>query len=274
MNKSACIIILILIPLFGFTKENLCIENDTIKLVYPVDIEVPFTRDDFFTFIWSDKIFQYAPFEFKLVPLYDGQSPEDALNYNTPIFLLTDITDYYINYPWNAPDLEEGNYVWQVSSEISNLDPGYAVLSINPGAMHQTIPRYTNKYTELKEKLDGGYQIAFDKRLRIQYNELYNVDSLQCLRFVIRNKMREILVVTDQEGKIDTTEYLVPSVSIRRKVNYLEINLETCAGIELNNFYTLEVWNEKGERYYLRFCPKSSYPFHIADETEMLYNNR
>jgi hypothetical protein len=273
MNKTACIIILILMPLFGFTKENLSIKNETIQLVYPVDMEVPFTRDDFFTFIWSDKISEYAPFEFKLVPLYDGQSPKDALAYNTPIFVLTKITDYYINYPWNAPGLEEGNYVWQISSEKSKIDPGYAIFSINPEAQIGTISRYTNKYTELKEKLDGGYQIAYDKRLRIQYNELYEVDNQQCLRFIIRNKLRENLVVTDKDGKIDTTKYLVPPVSIRRKVNYLEINLETCAGIELDYFYTLEVWNEKGERYYLRFCPKGSYPFYEG-ETGMLYNNQ
>ncbi len=260
MNKIFAFI-MIFLPVFAFGQK--------VKMwaIYPLEkYPVSFTREEPFPFIWSDTTGQYAPYVFSLYEILKGQTPEDAIKYNKPIYSQTDVQLYYLNYPWNAPSLSSGDYVFQVvaqkDKDIRAL--GRLKISIDSVPLHPSLTlKYYNYYVPLKEAYDGSYQMAYDKRLYIHYQEFYKPAQRQGLRFIIRNMNREILVETDEAGVV--LNNYAPSIPIRYRDNYVVINLETCPGIFYktsvpNAYYTLEVWNEKREYFFLRFACDPSKP--------------
>ena len=204
-------------------------------------------------FAWSDTLSAYDSYTFKIFSLNQGQSISDALNQNRPIYTQSHIEPDYFVYPWNAPKLQRGNYVVALYSSTliasDVVEIGYAVdLPIPP---HILIPLAENYYATLKESLDGGYQIAYDKILLFHYTRLYSDASSQLL-FRITDMYGNILVETDSLGNIPSM-YVVQSVPLPHRENYISVNLTSCPGIEMRAFYLLTVWNEKKEHYFLRF---------------------
>jgi hypothetical protein len=115
-----------------------------------------------------------------------------------------------------------------------------------------------NKYALLQETLDGSVHIAYDKNLWIKYNENYEVGPSQKLRYVIYDALRRVIVKTDENGIPNIPS--APSVSIKYGENHLRLSLSGCPGIVMWQYYYLEVWNEKGRRWYLRFYCEHSIP--------------
>lgn len=107
---------------------------------------------------------------------------------------------------------------------------------------------YDNIWMYLKETLDGSYQTAYDHLLRIHYEEPYSVNASQKLRYKVYDKRRNIVIGTDDNGNIIIgTGQTVP---IKTGENWLSLLLSACIYYE---FYTLEIWDAKGEISYLRF---------------------
>ena len=219
---------------------------------------VPFNRDDtqdeYFTFVWSDSSLLFAPYRLEIVEIIDTQTRQQALDSNPPVYVKEGIDYFYYNYPWNAPELELGKrYAFSVTgfdgTRIIRPTSGFELvpLIISPFFL----PRMPNQYVLLQEVLDGSFHIAYDKRLWIKYREDYEVSPSQNLRYAVYDSRRQVMVETDDSGIPNTG--LVNTVPIRYGENYLVINLETCSGIEMLKYYYLEVWNEKGRRWYLRF---------------------
>ncbi|MEG1555340.1 MAG: hypothetical protein RR356_01270 [Bacteroidales bacterium] len=225
---------------------------------YPAEgIAVPFTRNGFFTFLWSEKMMEYAPFYFILVPLYEYQTPEQAIKENDIIYKTDNIKTYYLNYPWDAPDLKGGKFAWQIGSDKGELFTSFFWIDQQAKIIFQ-IYRYYNQYAYLKEKLDGSYHIAFDSRLWLHYKEPYQGSKAVRLKFRVFDSYGYKVAETDETGSV--IGYPVPVVPIQTGDNWIQINLES-TGISLDNYYTIEVWDEKGGKYYQRFKVASSYPY-------------
>jgi hypothetical protein len=218
---------------------------------------VKFDRNEFFTFLWPEKMLPDTPFTFVLVPLLPGQTPEEALRKNRPIYTDSAINSYYINYPWYAPDLNTGAYVWQISDYKSPILIPHLIIIRDSLPRREEVIRYRNMYAYLKEQQDAARQFAYDKWLYIHYKEPYWVADTQNLRFRVLDVRRNVLADTYESGAVKTGAF--PPIPIQYGYNWLTIKLEAVA--EWNTSYTLEVWNAKGEILVLPFYCTSSCPF-------------
>jgi hypothetical protein len=223
-------------------------QSQTPKVFFPDYVEIAFTTTDFFTFMWTDTNLIYAPYQFALYRAKD----------TIPIYSATGIKEYYVNYPWNAPPLETDSYVWSVTSMSGNWS-GTGYFYIHPQALKLSLFRAKNQYTELRERLDGSYQYAFDKWLYFHYSQFYITQGNQGLRFVIRDESHNEIIRTNEYGVPDGS-CPVPVVPISYKENYLVLKLDQCPEIEYYKYYYLDVWNEKDEHLYLRFQCRPSSP--------------
>lgn len=96
-----------------------------------------------------------------------------------------------------------------------------------------------NTYVPLRRKLDGGFYTAHQGQLYFRYEEEYNSTALQ-------------YKVYDKHGIQVLTEADQP-INIAYGENFCHLDL-SCNGNGLTNgHYILEVINEKGEKWYLRF---------------------
>lgn len=106
----------------------------------------------------------------------------------------------------------------------------------------------TNVYAKLKKRLDGGYVTVRDNKLKFKYIEDYDIptDVNDLLNYTIH----------DWHGSTVTSGPVAPSTTKELGVNWYSITLN----LTHKEFYTLEVTDAKGEKYYLRFqywCPSS-----------------
>jgi hypothetical protein len=218
---------------------------------------VKFDRDEFFTFLWPKSLLIDTPLIFTLTPVYSGQLPDDAINNNQPLYIDSNVTDYYINYPWYLPDLDTGTYVWQISDyeSIIQIPRIFIIKDILPDRVE--LFHYKNIYAYLKEQQDATRQVAYDKWLYIHYKEPYWVADTQKLRFRVLDVRRNVVANTDELGAVKIGAF--PPIPVRHGDNWLIIKLESCA--EWNKSYTLEVWNAKGEILVLPFYCTSSSPY-------------
>lgn len=110
---------------------------------------------------------------------------------------------------------------------------------------------FENFWMYLKEKLDGSYQLCFNRQLLIHYMEPYAVANTQRLRFRVYDNHHNVVLGTDNDGTMAYYTYPVQSPLIQTGENWLTIVLG--ANCEYDRYYYLEVWDSKGEHSYLRF---------------------
>lgn len=99
-------------------------------------------------------------------------------------------------------------------------------------------------HTQLKDKLDAGYIIAWDGKLKFSFNQRYEPAKDETL-------MYEIFGPTGK--KLSTTT----PISILPGTNNVTLKLEPANDYVHDEYYTIEVRINKGERAYQRFRYKS-----------------
>src|SRR5574344_2757119 len=164
------------------------------QLCYPNNDALTMGNDSTFVFVWNDTALLFAPYTFTLIKEHKTTNTQ----YDT-IFQLENIHNYYLNYPWDAPSLSEGNYRWQIASDSFAQAFSASFRIQNP---LRVIRLKHNYYMDLKTKMDGSYQMAYDKKLFIHYDENYAVDTNNYLCFRILSSNMDTLVTTDNDGNI------------------------------------------------------------------------
>ncbi len=105
-------------------------------------------------------------------------------------------------------------------------------------------------FAELKRKLDGGYHLFLSPYLSIKYTEEYNPTN-PILKFKIYDKNRNIVMS-------ETSSIFSNNLPVKYGDNYCSIKLYGCNHCDItslinNEFYLLEVINDKNEKWFLRF---------------------
>jgi len=127
---------------------------------------------------------------------------------------------------------------------LVHLKPGYSYLPSAGQMMHAYISPSCGVethlyYGELKKKMDGGIYRVSKEKIYLKYWEEYNAKEF---KFFIYNFDKTVLY--------DQSNVTVTNASGYGN-NQIEISL---AGLSLpNKYYTLEVINDKNEKWYLRF---------------------
>jgi antitoxin component of MazEF toxin-antitoxin module len=211
-------------------------DKDTIETKNPVLI---WTHSEPFNIVATGEYFRMI-----VVELTNDQNAEDGITINNPIYMKNSLTTHALLYPSDAEELENGKrYGWQVQ-RVTN-----GIITDKTEAWEYTMKPATaiseNKYAVLKKTLDAGFYTAENGKLFFRFNEEYISGKVSC---TIYNSAREkILPVAINEDKSITT------IAFKKSgYNCYEINLNDLNNVN-SGFYTLEVKNEKGEVFLLKF---------------------
>lgn len=158
----------------------------------------------------------------------------------------------------SSPAIGKGTQIEDITTDIkyNTLSSPY---SIGAASMVMSIPGSPNgPYAELKRKLDGGYHLVKSPYLLIKYTEEYN-PLYSKLKFKVYDKNRSVVMSSDV-----VNSNIINDIPINTGDNYISIKLFGCKNcgfqsLAENEFYILEVNNDKNEKWYLRFKPEFTF---------------
>jgi FG-GAP repeat len=109
---------------------------------------------------------------------------------------------------------------------------------------------YVPTHVKLKKQLDGGYYSMYNKEIRFQYNEEYEIGDFRKLAYSIYDNEHNVVGGVDLEGNslVTGSELLDNSVG----ENNYELGMSNLS-LTINEYYTLEVFNDKNEKKVLKF---------------------
>lgn len=106
------------------------------------------------------------------------------------------------------------------------------------------------QYVKLKNRLDGGYYYMYNKILRFQANEEYEIGVNRLLAYSIYDKNHNLKAGFDLSG----ASLLSGSPQLKNNLgeNKFDLNVSQL-GLTIGEYYTLEVINDKMEKKVLKF---------------------
>lgn len=182
-----------------------------------------------------------------LVEMEDDETAEAAVNSKKPLFQKDFVTSHQVAYPFDAPELERGkHYGWQIQQITNNI-----VVNKSEAWEFKLAPKkelVDNKYALLSRKIDGGFHTVENNVLFFAFSEEYlSSKQLSCSIIDSKGKTLEPEVIEDNGDKKE-----------KGKVNYkktgdnrYEVDLKELGAKP--GFYTLQVLNEKEEKFLLKF---------------------
>ncbi|OFY54969.1 MAG: hypothetical protein A2W93_00650 [Bacteroidetes bacterium GWF2_43_63] len=160
------------------------------------------------------------------------------------------IDDSSIGFRVNSLGIIDSVYEKRGASQYP-LDPTYYTLfNLNRAIAASAIMKIIPYFAVLSEKPDGGFINTPGRRLRFYYQEEYNVQPEKNLEYKIYNSQMGVVASVSHDGIKTPTNS--PSQEIKSGQNRIVLTLASL-GLASQQYYLLEVINEKGEKWYLRF---------------------
>ena len=149
----------------------------------------------------------------------------------------------------NLSQSEFGNQDHCASFKV-HFQPGYSYLPFGSESMHGYIYPSCGNHVKLKDHLDGGHYYAYYNYIRFQYNQEYEVDFFQKLAYKIYDKDHTLVGGVDING----VALVAGSTVLNNEVgeNRYDLSFGSLSLI-INEYYTLEVLNDKNEKKVLKF---------------------
>lgn len=215
-------------------------DNDTIDQKYPI---LTWTHAEPFTILNQGEFYRMVVTEMK-----KDQTPEEAINVNSPVMLKNYVKEHQLQYPFDAKELKNGSkYAWQVQK----IGDGVIINKTEAWAFNlRNIPEKKSlKYVAVKPELDGSFYTAYNGEVFFKFSEEYNTaGNLKFSLLDDRSKPVDIQILKDKEHSPD-------GIQLKQSGdNRFDLNLNS--GKVKPGFYTLIVKNEKNESFYLKiFVP-------------------
>jgi len=177
-----------------------------------------------------------------------NQSPEEAILMNTPIMTKQNLTTHNLQYPYEAKPLEEGkHYAWMVQKLSNGVVVAktevweFSIIKKKP-----SIP----VYAVMRTQLDADYYIAENEKVFFLMDDRYADGEWKTEIIDNNGKVYSLNTVKKDDRQNEKSK------TTTSKVNYLgnggyEIDLDK-VGLS-NGFHVLEITNEKGEIFKLKF---------------------
>ncbi|MEP7265009.1 MAG: hypothetical protein ABI772_10955 [Bacteroidota bacterium] len=228
--------------------DEISVEKDlSMSLVSPFDDDIIETNHP--VLVWTHN----EPFanntgaeDYRIVvtQMHEGQNAEAAMAANPLLFSKNALTSHSVIYPVNAPDLEKGkSYCWQVTKSINGrvvnqTEVWKFTLSDEPDTKDY-------KYGELSTTLSSSFYTSNNGKVFFRFREAYN--SSGKLEIKIKDKFnKEVSVLAKNQKSNDLALNYKSNGSNAYEINVDELHLK-------DGFYLLEVFNEKKEKYLLKF---------------------
>ncbi len=246
-NFNHCITV---IPLSGFEDgDEYCNqltteEDEFLYLVNPIDKDTIDSKRPMLLWMHSEPFNLLATGEFfriTVVELKNDQSAQDGILSNSPVMIKNYLNRHEVQYPFDAKELEAGKrYGWQVqkisnSAIINQTEAWEFVLA------EENTPS-DHMYVKLQRKLDGGHYVAQNDRIYFRFDEKYASSKVVCRVYTDQHALIEPELKNKQKQAADAkvTGY-----------NNYEFDLQPYN--LKKGFYLLEVENEKGDKFLLKF---------------------
>lgn len=220
--------------------------NQYLYLVYPGDKDVIDSSTPLL--VWSHSepfsvLSQGEYYRMVVVEMKEKQSAEAAVTVNTPLMAKNYLTTHSLQYPYDAKELKAGNhYAWQVqklaNGIVTNKTEAWEFTIDAPVVIPDT------KYSSLKKQLDGGYYTATNNKIFFRFQEAYTSGNITCK--IYDAKRTEVKPKLNNDGVKNAPLDLKQNGYNRFEINLNELDVKP-------GYYTLEVKNEKGELYLLKF---------------------
>lgn len=229
-------------------------EDWMMYLVFPADQEEIETKSPLLMWMHNEPFNILAPGEFYrmlLVEVMDGQQGEGAIQSNIPLFIKNYVDKHQVQYPFDAPKLEEGKkYAWKVQK----IAKGNVVSQTETWEFNLAKEEKVKDlmFVALKRELDGSYYNVINDRIYFRFTEKYNLKNIKCS--ILNNKNEEIQPDLGKVKRLDEeikSEKIAAEIIKNKGFNQFELDL-----LPYNlkkGFYILKVANDKNEDYKLKF---------------------
>jgi hypothetical protein len=220
-------------------------KSDFLTLIYPADEDVIDTKNPVLTWSHSEPFNILLPndhFLLRLVEVDEGQSANEALS-NNPILYRKKMRSHQVPYPFNAQELMPGkNYAWQVS-QVSNQSIVNQSDVWSFSIKKEKEPE-AKKYTVMKPKNQARFHELNSNLLYFSFNEDYFSSSKSLKYHIFDDNQKQILGVANRD---DATNANVKKTGKNKFV--LDLSK---SGLK-KGMYTLVSYDEKGNKFYLKF---------------------
>jgi hypothetical protein len=182
-------------------------------------------------------------YDWVLVEVQPTQSASNAIQQNVPVLLQSNISFTSLQYPLSMPELDTGKiYAWRVTAK-NNLSP-----IANSEVWSFRIQKFSNDtfsapnkgvYTQLRREPDASYAIT-GPALRFLYLHELNSNTVQINITDISNTAHQLV-------QLDSS-YL----GVKYGANYMNLDLSD-NDLTDHHMYLLELSNDRGEHWFLKF---------------------
>jgi hypothetical protein len=213
--------------LFLIFPEN----EDTISTVYP-------------SLIWQNSYpieSAVSQFRITVVPMLPGQSKDEALLSNTPVFINSNLTTYTVQYPFDAQKLEAGKaYAWQLAEINEGLITNRSetwVFHIAKEEKNRDIP-----YVETSRDISSAFVTSVNGLVGFTVSEKYYSQVIDC---VVRDEQGEIII-----DNLINNNKIITNIKKEGENQYL---LDISEYKLRKGYYMLTMRNEKNDEFKVRF---------------------
>jgi hypothetical protein len=215
-------------------------------LIYPADHDTIETLNP--VLIWNhgiDNNFSSNEESYRIIlaELTSGQSAQEGIEVNNPLFYENYLKSHQIPYPLEAQPLQKGkHYGW----EIQRIVRGVVVNTTEAWDFYTRAdqPPIPVSYVVPKKSLDAGFYLLQSEFLYFKFDNEYMDKDLKC-RIIGGNSsgnLSKIAEAKDENGQTMNADYTGSNIY---RVDTGKLNLK-------KGSYVLEITNSKGEKFYIK----------------------
>lgn len=209
-------------------------DRSEIETPYPQFTWMPPTPFDMFTNL---------SYDITVCEIKEGQKPVEAIEYNTPVYTKSNLTQPADNYNTSFEKLEAGKtYAWQVAA-VNGMNYTAKTeiwsFSVKKDSVEEIIS--AAPYVKLSRDL-SEVSIVHEGFLKIQLqNDLIDSSGI----FSIKN-------ISSRDRSKSVIKF---NLALLRGQNFLEYDLNKYGKLNKNNVYQVEYTNSAGESFFMKFIP-------------------
>jgi hypothetical protein len=238
------------IPVSGIEEgDELCqtidaSSDDQMYLVNPQDEEEIPTSTPILIWLHTEPfnlLSQGEFFRLTVAEISSSQKAAEAIVNNVPVYYANYVSKHQVQYPADATKLKPGKkYAWMVQ-KISNGNI-LASTDVWEFKMSENTNVSDHVYIDLKTKLDGSIYTVQDDRIYFKYDERYQSKTLNAK--IYSDAREEIKVQSKNEQSAQVSS---------KTMGYNSYELDLKPYKLKKGYYTLEVLNEKHQKFMLKF---------------------
>lgn len=212
------------------------------QLISPADTSVVETNYPYFNWIPPAPATMFAnlQYEIRIAELKKGQSSDEAIQRNTPIYIQRYLSTPYLLYPASYTKLERGkNYAWQVIAKNGNV--------------------YTQKTEAWSFKIkEDSAAIIIDNGMYAKLRRGFDAQSYICrgnMHFAYQNESGDTAATVSIYTIQGDTKHIADTrkVTLRQGQNFVDLKIGNYGKYQHAQVYILELQNSRNEKWQLKF---------------------